>query len=116
MPIKIVTPEDWDMKPPIGTRRHRSMGVTDENPYLRVMETEPHFYTGPHSHSEPEVMVVLKGRMIFNGQWVGVGTVVYVPANEDYWFTGGAEGCMVALMRPRDNGKTRHTPEVPVAS
>jgi cupin superfamily acireductone dioxygenase involved in methionine salvage len=108
MPISVVTPEDWQLSPPVGHRKHPSMMINPQGPHLRILDSEPHFYTGPHSHSEPEVMIVLKGRMIFNGQWVGPGTVVYVPANEDYWHTAGPEGCVVALMRPRDGGIGKH--------
>jgi hypothetical protein len=56
-------------------------------------------------------MIVLKGRMIFNGQWCEQGTVVYVPANEDYWFSTGAERCVVAIMRPKDKGMHQRASE-----
>jgi quercetin dioxygenase-like cupin family protein len=106
MAISVVTPDDWQMQPPSkGRGRHLSMMISAENPSLRLLESAPNCFTPPHSHSEPEVIVVLAGRMMFNGQWCGQGTIVHVPADEDYWFTTGAEHCVVAIMRPKDRGE-----------
>ena len=49
--------------------------------------------------------------MMFNGHWVGTGTVVHVPANEDYWHSTGAEKCVIALMRPRGRGQISNVQE-----
>lgn len=111
MSITVLTPEDWHMVQPREGRRHLSMIIHRESPFLRLLQAEPNSYTQPHSHSEPEVMIVLKGRLIFNGQWCEPGTVVYVPPNEDYWFSTGGERCLVALMRPKDEGINRHAVE-----
>jgi len=50
------------------------------------------------------VMVVVKGRMLFNGRWCDVGSVIFVPANEEYWYSTGDEPCRVALIRPLGRG------------
>jgi quercetin dioxygenase-like cupin family protein len=112
MPITVLTPDDWQMAPPgSGGVRHLSMMMNAANPSLRVLQSVPNCYTPPHSHSEPEVIVLLKGRLIFNGKWCEQGTVVYVPANEDYWFSTGAESCVFAIMRPKDQGKHQRAME-----
>lgn len=116
MPITVITPDDWHMVPPTGGRgRHLNMMVNIENPSLRLLESAPNTYTAPHSHSEPEVIVLLHGQLIFNGQWCGQGTVVYVPANEDYWFSTGAERCIVAIMRPKEKGMHQRAAEAVAA-
>lgn len=111
MAITIVTPADWTMTAPGDHRTHLGMSISEGTPYVRLLVCEPHSYTAPHSHSEPEIMVVLQGRMMFNGRWCETGSVAHVPANEDYWHTTGAEGCVVALMRPIHRGKIRKAVE-----
>jgi len=105
VPIKILKPSDWDLTPPVERGRHAGMTIHAEDPFVRVLEAEPDSYMASHSHNEPEIMVVLEGRLMFNGQWCGQGTIVHVPADEDYWFTTGAEHCVVAIMRPKDRGE-----------
>ncbi len=116
MAISIVTKEDWNLVPPeergAGSgAKLLGMSILRENPCLFLLEEPPNYYTSAHSHSEPEVIVVLEGRMIFNGKWVEQGSVVHVPANEDYWHATGAERCVVALMRPASRGKIRMADE-----
>lgn len=121
MTIKVITPEDWKMVPPAergapSAAKMLGMLINEQDPSLYLLEEPPHFYTSTHSHSEPEVIIVLQGRMMFNGRWVGPGSVVHVPANEDYWHSTGEEKCVIALMRPRGRGKITHTPEVNLAA
>lgn len=115
MPITVLTPDEWNMTPPVERGRHLGMTVHTENPFVRLLEAEPNSYTAPHSHNEPEIMIVLEGRLIFNGKWCGPGTIVYVPADEDYWHSTGAERCVVALMRPNGRGKIRYAEEAAAA-
>lgn len=116
MPISVLTPDDWHMTPPDGGRgRHSGVTLQNENPYIRVLEEKPNLYTAPHSHSEAEVIVVLEGQLLFNGQWCGPGTIVSVPANEDYWHSTGAERCVIALIRSKDRGKIRFAAEAAAA-
>jgi hypothetical protein len=42
--------------------------------------------------------------MLFNGTWCDVGSLIYVPANEEYWYSTGEEPCRVALVRPKGRG------------
>jgi quercetin dioxygenase-like cupin family protein len=116
MPISVLTPDEWDMTPPVGGRgRHLGVTLQEEKPFIRILEEKPNYYTPPHSHSEAEVIVVLEGQLFFNGQWYGPGTIVSVPANEDYWHSTGAERCVIALIRPNDRGKIRFAEEVAAA-
>jgi hypothetical protein len=116
MTIQVITPDDWKMVPASErgappTAKMLGMLLSDANPCLFLLEEPPNYYTAVHSHSEPEVIVILEGRMMFNGKWVGPGTVVQVPANEDYWHATGEQRCVVALMRPTTRGKIRRAIE-----
>lgn len=116
MAITVIQRGDWKLVPP--EQRGAGAGakllgqsVLREDPCLFILEEPPNYYTSAHSHTEQEVIVVLEGRMMFNGQWVEQGTVVHVPANEDYWHATGAERCVVALMRPTKKGNIRYARE-----
>lgn len=102
----IVTPDQIQMRP--GTRGYVKdltvMHVREGAPYITFIESAPNHYAQVHSHSEDEVMVVVKGRMFFNGRWCEVGSLIFVPANEEYWYSTGEEACRVALIRPKGRG------------
>ena len=102
----IVTPDQIALRP--GTRGNvkglQVMHVHEGAPYITFIESGASHYAQTHSHSEDEVMVVVKGRMLFNGQWCDVGSVIFVPANEEYWYSTGDEPCRVALVRPKGRG------------
>src|SRR5262249_50034033 len=102
----IVTPDQIKLRP--GTTGHvkglQVMHVHEGAPYITFLESAPHHYAQVHSHSEDEVMVVVKGRMFFNGRWCEGGSRVLVPANEEYWYPPGAEPGRVALIRPKGRG------------
>ena len=80
------------------------MHVHEGAPYITFLESGANHYAQTHSHSEDEVMVVVKGRMLFNGRWCDVGSVIFVPANEEYWYSTADEPCRVALIRPKGRG------------
>jgi mannose-6-phosphate isomerase-like protein (cupin superfamily) len=102
----IVTPDQVQLRP--GARGYVKdlmiMHVCEGAPYVTFIESAPNHHAQVHSHSEDEVMVVVKGRMIFNGRWCEVGSLIYVPANEEYWYSTGDEACRVALIRPKGRG------------
>jgi mannose-6-phosphate isomerase-like protein (cupin superfamily) len=102
----IVTPDQIEMRP--GTRGYIKgltvMHVNEGAPYITFLESAPNHYAQVHSHSEDEVMVVVMGRMLFNGRWCDVGSLIFVPAHEEYWYSTGDEGCRVALIRPKGRG------------
>jgi mannose-6-phosphate isomerase-like protein (cupin superfamily) len=102
----IVTPDKVTLRP--GERGLvkglQVMHVREGHPYITFIESQPNHYAQVHSHSEDEIMVVVKGRMFFNGQWCEVGSLIFVPANEEYWYSTGDEACRVALIRPKGRG------------
>ncbi len=102
----IVTPDKVELKP--GTRGQVKdlmvMRINEGAPYISFLESQPNHYAQVHSHSEDEIMVVVQGRMLFNGQWCDVGSLIFVPANEEYWYSTGDEACRVALIRPKGRG------------
>ena len=117
MTITVVTPDEWDLTPPV-SGRGRLLGMTlqEQGPFIRILEEESNFYNSPHSHNEFEIFVVLAGRLLFNGRWVGPGTVITVPANEDYWHSTGDDHCVVVLIRSNDRGKIRRAVEAASAA
>jgi mannose-6-phosphate isomerase-like protein (cupin superfamily) len=102
----IMTPDKVALRP--GSRGYvkglQVMHVKEGAPYITFIESAANHYAQVHSHSEDEVMVVVKGRMFFNGQWCEVGSLIFVPANEEYWYSTGDEACRVALIRPNGRG------------
>jgi len=102
----IVTPDQVELRP--GTLGHIKgltvMHINEGAPYISILQSAPHHYAQVHSHSEDEVMVVVQGRMLFNGRWCEAGSLIFVPAREEYWYSTGDEGCRVALIRPNGRG------------
>jgi hypothetical protein len=102
----IVTPDQVQLRP--GNRGYIKgltvMHVHEGAPYITILESPPHHHAQVHSHSEDEVMVVTKGKMIFNGRWCETGSIIFVPANQEYWYATGDEACRVTLMRPKGRG------------
>jgi mannose-6-phosphate isomerase-like protein (cupin superfamily) len=102
----IVTPDQVELRP--GTRQYVKglsiMHVREGAPYITFIESPASHYAQVHSHSEDEIMVVVKGRMFFNGRWCEVGSLIFVPANEEYWYSTGDQACRVALVRPKGRG------------
>ena len=103
MPITMIPAGAWSMKPP-GPGGHRAMPVHGADPFCVLLEEQPHSYTATHCHSEPEIFCVLDGRMLFNGKWCETGSVLHVPAHEDYWYATSDQHCVIALIRPAVRG------------
>jgi len=117
--IVIVTDDQIVLRAGKGTgpiKGLQSMRIMSGAPHITYLNSPPHHYALVHSHTEAEIMVVIKGRMLFNGQWCGVGSVIYVPANEEYWYSTTDEGCLVSLIRPGGQGEIRAGREMPAAS
>jgi hypothetical protein len=108
--ILIVTDGQIALRPGKGTgpiKGLHSMRVMTGSPHISYLHSPPQHYALVHSHTETEIMVVVKGRMLFNGQWCGVGSLIYVPAHEEYWYSTAGEGCLVSLIRPNGQGEIR---------
>jgi hypothetical protein len=126
--IQITTPKDWAFRhaeswsaradAPVGAAEKdwaneivgapRTMLLNGSHPYVDLLEEPAHHYSPPHHHTEPEVMVVLTGRMILNGEWCDPGSVIVVPPNEEYWHATTDQPCLVAVIRPIDRGLLVH--------
>lgn len=112
----IVTEQDIKLAPGKGRIQGlESMRVMTGSPHVTYLNSKAHHYAPVHSHTEAELMVVISGRMIFNGVWCGVGSVIFVPANEEYWYATADEGCMVTLIRPLAPGVIQMGREDPAA-
>jgi hypothetical protein len=126
--IQITRPQDWNFRPaeswgvraaaPAGAAEKswsndvagmpRTMLIRGSNPYVDLLEEPAHHYSSVHHHTEPEVMVVLQGRMMLNGEWCETGSVIFVPANEEYWHATTDSACLVAVIRPTERGLLMH--------
>jgi mannose-6-phosphate isomerase-like protein (cupin superfamily) len=102
--MTIVTENQIKLKPGSGKIPGLESMNLSATPFVSYLNTRPNHYAPVHSHDEDEVMVVVTGRMIFNGVWCGVGSVIQVPANEEYWYATGDESCMVVLIRSAGRG------------
>ena len=62
--IVVVTPDQIHLRPGTGgnVKGLNTMRVHEGSPYVTVIESPPNTYAQVHSHSEDEVMVVVKGR------------------------------------------------------
>jgi hypothetical protein len=79
----------------------RSHKVHTLYPFVAILEEPAHHYAPVHYHSEPEIMVILKGRIFLNGRWAETGGLIYIDAFEHYWHCTGGEPCVLALIRHR---------------
>ena len=70
-------------------------------PYVHITEVPAHHHIATHSHSETEVTVVLSGTAIVGGVEYPAGTLIVIPANEQYALDAGDEALTFAVIRPR---------------
>ena len=100
MPVTIVTPSDRNLQ-----ARGESaikLEVLADEPYVHIAEVPAGHVIDPHSHSEPEVTVVLSGTMTVGDKVCGPGSVVVVPSDEEYGVVAGSDEPLVfAVVRPR---------------
>jgi mannose-6-phosphate isomerase-like protein (cupin superfamily) len=123
----IVTPDEWELR----TAEFRGKGDPNTNidiaqipramlingvgPYAALTEEPANHFTRVHHHTEAEVIVVVSGRMILNGEWCTPGTVVHVPAGEEYWHATLDEACVMVIIRPDERGVSIHGLDTRVA-
>lgn len=89
---------------PAETVQIRSHLLRDADPFVTILKEPPHHYASVHYHTEPEIMIVLEGKMLINGEWCYPGAIIYYDANDHYWHATGAEPCVTALIRPGKRG------------
>lgn len=106
MAATVTTPDNWVMTAATNAQFKGLSGmlISKAHPYITLIKDPPHHFTLVHSHEEPETMFILEGRIMLNGHWAGPGTIIEIDANHEYWHTTGAEGCVIALVRPRIKG------------
>ena len=76
--------------------------LAESAPYVHVTEVSAGYVIHPHSHSETEVTIVLKGKAKVGDTVCGPGTILIVPANEEYTLLAGDDEPLVfAVVRPR---------------
>ena len=87
----------------LARRRFDKLQVLAETaPYVHVTEVSAGYVIHPHSHSETEVTIVLKGTARVGDTVCGPGTILIVPANEEYTLLAGDDEPLVfAVVRPR---------------
>lgn len=108
MSVTIVRPEDRKLEsihpdepdhPNAAVYKHL---VSGDDPYVHIIEVPPGHEVPSHSHSEPEVTVVLSGTLVSGDTACGPGTVLIVPADEAYAFNAGTDEPLRFLVtRPR---------------
>jgi quercetin dioxygenase-like cupin family protein len=104
MAVTIVRPDDRDLRPVREGNPILLQVVSDGlrgNPYVHLTEVPPRHHIAAHSHSEDEVTVVLSGVAIVDGTECGAGTILLIPADQEYAIDAGDEPLTFAVIRPR---------------
>ncbi len=82
--------------------RRQVVSGEDGGPHVQINEISPGYVIHPHSHSEPEVTIVLSGTAHLGDRVCGPGTIVLVDADEEYSIVAGPdEPLTFAVVRPR---------------
>jgi quercetin dioxygenase-like cupin family protein len=110
MPVMIVRPSDRNLQPvraatddtpesPV--RLQVVAGGLDGEPYVHLSQVPAGHYIDTHSHSEPEVTIILSGSARLGDVVCEAGSVVVIPADEKYSLEAGDEPLTFAVIRPR---------------
>ena len=104
MSVTIVPPDDRKLEP-VGEGSPIQLRVVtdglDGEPYVHISEVPANHHISTHSHSETEITVVLSGTAIVGGIECPPGTLLVIPANEQYALDAGDETLTFAVIRPR---------------
>lgn len=104
MTFTIVPPDDRNLEP-VGEGSPIQLRVVadglDGEPYVHISEVPAQHHIATHSHSETEVTIVLSGTAIVGGAEYPAGTIIVIPANENYALDAGDEPLTFAVIRPR---------------
>jgi quercetin dioxygenase-like cupin family protein len=114
MPVQVVRPEDRNLEvaakaagvaqnlPSSVTQQARVQVLQANAPYVHISELPPGGHVPMHSHSQPEVTIVLSGNVRIGDEECGPGTVFMVPADERYALDVGiAEPLVFVVVRPQ---------------
>ena len=100
----IVRPEDRRLEPydPADPGGIWMQYVQADAPYVHLTRTPPGHAIALHSHSEDEVTVILSGSARLGELECGAGTVLIVPAHENYALRAGdREPLVFVVVRPK---------------
>ncbi len=104
MSVVIVRPEARELVPVQAGAPILLQVVADGlegNPYVHLTEVPAGHHIATHSHSESEVTIILSGVAIVDGESCGPGSLLVIPANENYAIDAGDEPLVFAVVRPR---------------
>jgi quercetin dioxygenase-like cupin family protein len=110
MPVTIVRPADRDLQPvrPATATSPASpvaleviSGGLDGQPYVHLSQVPAGHVIDAHSHSEPEVTIILAGSARVGGTVCEAGSIIVIPADEVYSLEAGDEPLTFAVVRPK---------------
>jgi quercetin dioxygenase-like cupin family protein len=110
MPVTIVRPADRALRPvrPATDGTPASpveleviSGGIDGQPYVHLSQVPAGHFIDAHSHSEPEVTIILAGSATIGDTVCETGSVVVIPADEVYSLQAGDEPLTFAVIRPK---------------
>ncbi|HMC71573.1 MAG TPA: hypothetical protein VKJ07_20615 [Mycobacteriales bacterium] len=90
---------DYDTEPPEGDPGRKFLVDGDGGFYVQAVRIPPDFTAPVHSHSHPEVFMVVDGTCTFNGEPMSPLDSAVVEAGQDYSFTSGADGVTFIVTR-----------------
>ena len=71
--------------------------IVMERSQLFISSAEPNVKAGKHSHDEGDgIRFIVSGSIRYNGQTLGAGDWMFIPAGLPYSFTVGPEGALMA--------------------
>ena len=108
MPATIIRPSERRLVPVkpsadagvTGTSSIQRQIVCDDTPYVHIVEVAAGHRIPAHSHSQPEVTVILSGSARIGGTLCEAGTVVSIPADEAYSIEAGPGALTMVVVRP----------------
>lgn len=90
---------DYDTVPPDGDPGRKFLVDGDGGFYVQAVRVPANFTAPVHSHSHPEVFMVVDGTCTFNGETMTALDSVVVEAGNDYSFTAGDGGVTFIVTR-----------------
>ncbi len=105
MNVSIVRPADRELgavKPDSPIQLRVVADGLGGEPYVHVTEVPAGHHIATHSHSETEVTIILSGSaQVDGGEECPAGTIIVIPANQNYALDAGDEPLTFVVVRPR---------------
>ncbi|MCU1456406.1 MAG: Cupin domain [Actinomycetia bacterium] len=105
MNVSIVRPADRELesvKPESPVQLRVVADGLEGEPYVHLTEVPAGHHIATHSHSETEVTIILSGSAkVDGGDECPAGTVIVIPANQNYALDAGDEPLTFVVVRPR---------------